>query len=95
MQTLVENSTILDGNVEHAKQLVEWVEEKHFGWHNCYRASENGWEGRDFHRKCDDIGATVTLVKCGTNVFGGYTDQSWRKVTRGSFKKILLFLKVL
>ena len=37
-----------------------------------------GSSGKDFHRKCDDVGPTVTLVKCGTNVFGGYTDQSWK-----------------
>ena len=78
MQSLLERSTILDGNIEHAKQLVEWVEDQKFGWKLCYRASVDGWEGEDFHRKCDDVGSTVTLVKCGSNVFGGYTDQNWK-----------------
>ena len=79
IQSLLDNSTILDGNFEHAKQLVDWMEDKCFGWHLCYRASRDGWKGEDFHRKCDDVGPTVTLVKCRTNVFGGFTDQSWKK----------------
>ena len=82
--SLLERSTILDGNIEHAKQLVEWVEDETVGWILCYRASVDGWKGQDFHRKCDDVGPTVTLVKCGTNVFGGYTDKTW-KFTSGCF----------
>ena len=79
LQSLLERSTILGGNIEHAKQLEEWVEDQRFDWKLCYRASVDGWRGEDFHRKCDDVGPTVTLVKCGTNVFGGYTDQNWKQ----------------
>ncbi|XP_028392215.1 uncharacterized protein LOC114516827 [Dendronephthya gigantea] len=79
IQSLLDNSTILDGNFEHAKQLVEWVDDHKFTWQLCYRASRDGWKGEDFHRKCDEVGPTVTLVKCGINVFGGFTDQSWKK----------------
>ena len=79
VQSLLKRSTILDGNIAHAKQLVEWVEDRRFGWKLCYRASVDGWKGEDFHKKCDDVGQTVTLVKCGTNVFGGYTDQNWKQ----------------
>ena len=84
VQSLLQRSTILDGNSGHAKQLVDWVEDKMFRWKLCYRASVDGWNGENFHRKCDDVGPTVTLIKCGTNVFGGYNDQSW-KHTSGSF----------
>ena len=28
-----------------------------------YRASQDGWYARDFHSKCDNKGATVTLFK--------------------------------
>ena len=81
VQSLLKRSTILHGNIAHAKQLVEWVEDQRFGWKLCYRASVDGWKGEDFHQKCDDVGQTVTLVKCGTNVFGGYTDQNWKQST--------------
>ena len=67
----------MNGDIDYAKQLADWVEDKKFGWQLCYRASRDGWKGEDFHRKCDEVGPTVILVKCGTNVFGGYTNQSW------------------
>ncbi|CAB4017839.1 Hypothetical predicted protein, partial [Paramuricea clavata] len=78
VQSLLKNSTILDDDTDDAQQLVEWMKDKKFGWQICYRASEDGWGSADFHRKCDDVGPTVTLIKCGTNVFGGFTDQSWK-----------------
>ena len=78
VQPLLENSTILDGDIDDARQLVVWMKDKKFGWQICYRASEDGWGSANFHRKCDDVGPTVTLIKCGTNVFGGFTDQSWK-----------------
>ncbi|XP_028392005.1 E3 ubiquitin-protein ligase TRIM33-like [Dendronephthya gigantea] len=78
LQSLLERSIILDGDSSLAQPLSHWMEDKYFGWQLCYRASRDGWRGEDFHRKCDDVGPTVTLVKCGINVFGGYTDQSWK-----------------
>ena len=92
MQSLLENSTILDGDIDDAQQLVEWMKDKKFGWQICYRASEDGWRGADFHRKCDDVGPTVTLIKCETNVFGGFTDQSWKVP---GIKYCLCLLKIL
>ncbi|XP_028392186.1 E3 ubiquitin-protein ligase TRIM33-like [Dendronephthya gigantea] len=82
---IVARSTILERNIEHAKQLVEWMEDKKFNWQLCYRASRDGWGADDFHRKCDDVGPTVTLVKYGTNIFGGFTDQSWKQTTHSAY----------
>ncbi|EDO40120.1 predicted protein [Nematostella vectensis] len=45
-------------------------------WSRCWRASNNGWS--NFHRNCNNKGPTVTIVRVGTYVFGGYTDVSWR-----------------
>jgi hypothetical protein len=43
-----------------------------------YRGSRDGFRARDFHAKCDDKGATVTIVKSTEGyIFGGYSDQSW------------------
>lgn len=30
-----------------------------------------------FHERCNDVGATVTLVKVGDNVFGGFSSENW------------------
>jgi hypothetical protein len=43
-----------------------------------YRGSRDGFRAADFHAKCDDKGATVTIVKSTEGcIFGGYSDQSW------------------
>lgn len=43
-----------------------------------YIASRDGDLGDDFHKKCDDMGPTVTIVETITgNVFGGYSSVSW------------------
>jgi hypothetical protein len=43
-----------------------------------YRGSRDGFGAADFHAKCDDNDATVTIVKSTEGyVFGGYSDQSW------------------
>ena len=42
-----------------------------------YRASRDGWASSDFHFYCDNKGPTVTVIKSGNDIFGGYTEQSW------------------
>jgi hypothetical protein len=43
-----------------------------------YRGSRDGFGAADFHAKCDEKGATVTIVKSTEGcIFGGYSDQSW------------------
>ena len=42
-----------------------------------YRASRNGWGASNFHSCCDNKGPTVTVVKSGNYIFGGYTGQNW------------------
>ena len=46
-------------------------------WQLCFRASENSNNASAFHAACDNKGPTVTLVRVGDNVFGGYTEKSW------------------
>ena len=43
-----------------------------------YRASRDGWASSTFHSYCDNKGSTVTVIKSGNNIFGGYTEQSWQ-----------------
>jgi hypothetical protein len=53
-----------------------------------YRGSRDGYEADDFHAKCDDAPATVTLVKSTSGfIFGGFSDKSWRVTTPGSIWK--------
>jgi len=43
-----------------------------------YRGSRDGFGVSDFHTKCDNKGATVTVIKdIGGYLFGGFTDMPW------------------
>ena len=42
-----------------------------------YRASRDGWQATEFHRKCDGQGPTLTLVRSGGYLFGGFTSVPW------------------
>ncbi len=47
-------------------------------WSLVYRASKDGFLARDFHRKCDGIKYTLTVIKTTTgNIFGGFTNRPW------------------
>ena len=42
-----------------------------------YRASRDGWAASNFHAYCDNKGPTVTVIKSGNYIFGGYADEHW------------------
>ena len=44
----------------------------------CWRAKTDGSSASTFHNNCDGKGPTVTIIRAGQNIFGGYTDVSWR-----------------
>ncbi|KXJ11964.1 Lectin BRA-3 [Exaiptasia diaphana] len=47
-------------------------------WVRCWRAASDGWDvDSTFHPQCDNKGPTVTIVRVGSYIFGGYTDVSW------------------
>ena len=69
---------------DHKLLLEGWVAESKPGLDTevtlslLYRGSRDGFGAADFHAKCDDKGATVTIVKSTEGcIFGGYSDQSW------------------
>ena len=66
-------STIL--SEEQGRTLKSWMEETRFAL--LFRASRDGWAAADFHSCCDERGPTVTVVKSGDYIFGGYADKSW------------------
>ena len=66
---------------EQREKLVIWLKESRTITNDSdkllYRASRNGWASSNFHSCCNNKGPTVTVVKSGNYIFGGYTDQSW------------------
>jgi len=70
-------STIIDSY--HQSKLVELCKfpllQK---WELKYRGTRDGLKAADFHKKCDGIAKTLTVVKATSgNIFGGYAGQAW------------------
>lgn len=73
-------STIIAGNLYYYSNLHQFLKPaagSHPQWLLCYRASTHGWSVSTFHNRCDGKPNTVTIVKAGQYVFGGYTDIPW------------------
>jgi hypothetical protein len=68
-----------------AYHIVEWLNEGRRVGEKAglvctllYRASRDGWNASDFHAKCDNKGATLTVIKCTDGyVLGGYANSGW------------------
>ena len=82
-------STILM-NVEHRRILKAWLPGAMVGeWRLLFRASGDGFAASAFHSKCDNKGPTITVVKSGANIFGGFTEKPWTNTNRGGRKFLL------
>ena len=76
------------------KVLQHWLPEAMVGeWRLLFRASRDGFAASVFHCKCDNKGPTVTLVKSGANIFGGFTEKPWTSAVGGC--KFLLQLIII
>ena len=62
---------------EYLKKIYEWSGAKSLEL--LYRGSRDGMFSKNFHEKCDDKGATITLFRNDKgNIFGGYLPISWK-----------------
>jgi hypothetical protein len=43
-----------------------------------WRATKHGWAAKTFHGNCDYKKPTVTIIKVGNFIFGGYATESWK-----------------
>jgi hypothetical protein len=57
-----------------------WIE-RIFTARLCWRATRDGWSASTFHSNCNYKKPTVTLVKVGSYIFGGYATESWEGET--------------
>jgi hypothetical protein len=76
-------STILRNEPpEFLETLNQWISFKSGTLKRCYRASEDGWHSHIFHLQCGQVGETVTLIKVGRYIFGGFSDKEWGRGKR-------------
>lgn len=88
---VLEKSVILT-SANDRRVLIGWIPLEYIlegEWLLLYRASRDGFNGSAFHERCDNIGPTVTVVKSGANVFGGFTERAWISKTAKSFDCVL------
>jgi len=75
-------SSIVGNNQTFLTWLDKWlkpVTRQSSYWNRCYQATVDGWSSYNFHSKCDGKGPTVTIIRAGKYIFGGYTSLSWGK----------------
>ena len=83
----LEDSVIVGNNRYYLWILRKWLSPVHVAqsvnsaWKLCWRASVDGWDARIFHSRCDGKGPTVTIIRVGKYIFGGYTSISWGTFT--------------
>ncbi|CAH3181137.1 unnamed protein product, partial [Porites evermanni] len=77
----LEDSVIVGNNRNYLRNLTKWLspvaQSVNSTWKLCWCASVNGWDKRTFHSLCDNKGPTVTIVRVGKYIFGGYSSVSW------------------
>ena len=75
-------STLLTS--EYEEKLIEFMGDdiEVQTWRLIYRASEHGFDAADFHRCCDSISPTVSIIQTDFgNIFGGFTLVPWSSAT--------------
>ncbi|XP_022808925.1 uncharacterized protein LOC111345898 [Stylophora pistillata] len=74
-------SVILASNDNHLETLSSWLRSversQSSQWKRCWRASVDGWAASTFHSLCDKKGLTVTIIRVGRYIFGGYAGSGW------------------
>ena len=77
------SSVILANDTNYLNTLSKWLTPVVLNqapyWKKCWRASADGWASTTFHSLCDSKGPTVTIIRVGKYIFGGYTSTSWSK----------------
>ena len=67
---------------DQRETLVNWLKDSRAITNDSdnllYRASRDGWAASNFHSRCDNKGPTVTVIKSGNYIFGGYTEHEWK-----------------
>jgi hypothetical protein len=87
----IERSTIFFSTILTSAQRVELlklIELQDYDFKLIYRASVHGFSSEDFHRSCDGIGKTLTIIKVKDTpfIFGGYADIGWESTNNVYYK---------
>jgi len=62
------------------EMLQQWVTEEGIAteYEKIFTASKDGWNASDFHKHCDNVGPSLSIIQSTAgNVFGGFTKMNW------------------
>ena len=76
---IINSKIIKDNSIDFVINKIQKIYEKNIKELKLlYRGSENNFESKSFHSKCDKVKGTLTLVKNKKGlIFGGFTNESW------------------
>ena len=86
------NGTLL--TTEQKMKLNEFYGKREQNWTLIYKASRDGFDPNAFHTRCDNQGATMTVIRSTNNyLFGGYASTVWtsKTATYGNDSHAFLF----
>lgn len=75
-----ENCTLLTECEQES--LAKWTQVP--SWRKIYNANADGFSEADFHKHCDGVSPTITVMKGGDNIYVGYTTAPWDS-TKGTW----------
>ncbi|EXX75928.1 uncharacterized protein OCT59_004922 [Rhizophagus irregularis] len=83
---------VLFSNWIDKKENIKYINDIPYKFNLLYRASRDGNSAKEFHAKCDNMGATIVIIKTknSNQIVGGYNPLQWdssgiHKSTKDSF----------
>ncbi len=70
------NTSKIINSIKEIELLERWLGRKIFK--ACYKSSASGLSILNFHKGCDKVGPTITIIKTDDgDILGGYTKNTW------------------
>ena len=74
-------------------QLEKWIRSGHKDFQLLYSFTRDGANAATFHTKCNDQGATITVIyNTNGSVYGAFTEQPWTVAGGAYYQDVRAFL---
>lgn len=90
LQFLFESSSIINKDINKQNTIINWIQEKikkkDIKFKLIFKMTEHGYDGKSFHKYCDNKGPNLILIKTNKNrIFGGFTPLEWENTAKAKF----------
>ena len=85
-----ESSSIINDDINKQNTIINWIQEKinkkDINFKLIFKMTKHGYDGKSFHKYCDNKGPNLILIKTNKNrIFGGFTPLSWDNNAKAKF----------